>query len=105
MAGVQAVARTPQKRAINLAAIAGLAALLVVALAAPVLAESDATSEILVHEDLSVSEAPDGKTLSALTQGPEKRGWAWAEPYFTIPVMTSAAGQYGTLCAASVFVP
>ena len=83
------------KRAINLAAMAGLAALLVVALAAPVLAESDAAPEIVVHEDLSVSEAPDAKTLSALTQGPEKRGWAWAEPYFTIPVMTSAAGQFG----------
>lgn len=87
--------RRTHKRVINLAAMAGLAALLVVALAAPVLAESDATSEIVVHEDLSVGEAPDAKTLSALTQGPEKRGWAWAEPYFTIPVMTSAAGQFG----------
>ena len=84
-----------QKRAINLATVAGLATLLVTALAAPVLAESDTTPEIVVHEDLSVGEAPDPKTLSALTQGPEKRGWAWAEPYFTIPVMTSAAGQFG----------
>src|SRR5688572_13418967 len=81
------------KLTINHAPVAGLIALLVVVLAAPVLAESAAVPEVV--EDFSVGEAADLGTLSALTQGPEKRGWAWAEPYFTIPVMTSAAGQFG----------
>jgi hypothetical protein len=83
------------KVAINLSAAVSLAALLATTQAAPALAESSPTPEVVVSEDLSVGEAPDPGTISALTQGPEKRGWAWAEPYFTIPVMTSAAGQYG----------